>query len=104
MASSRCTAGGRDPHVDALGVQVEPGQRHVFSQQVSPPTRAAPVSMAGRVEPSPMPHTVRSDPVGTSLRCRPDSYTPGEKYSTVLWIVPPCCSRSSTPTISHTWC
>jgi hypothetical protein len=49
-----------------------------------------------------MPHTVRSDPVGTSLRCRPASVPSGEKYSMVLWIVPPCCSRSSTPMMSQT--
>ena len=54
------------------------------SQQVRAPTRPNGVSKAARVEPSPMPQTRRSPPVGISLRWRPTISPSGEKDSSVL--------------------
>ena len=74
----------REPHVDALGVHVEPRERHVVLQQISPPIRPNGVSTTRSVEPSPMPQIVRSDPVGTSLRCFSTIGPSGARYSNVL--------------------
>ena len=55
------------------------GNAELLGLLVSPPILARPMSTTSRVEPSPGAHTVRSEPVGTSFRCRWTSCPSGEK-------------------------